>query len=44
MTKKRSVFDINFELEEEEGAPTEEPQRAPETKAYNVQGLSLIHI
>ena len=41
MTKKRSVFDINFELEEEEGAPTEEPQRAPETKAYNVQGHPL---
>lgn len=41
MTKKRSVFDINFELEEEEGAPGQENQRAPETKAYNVQGHPL---
>lgn len=42
MTKKRSVFDINFELEEdEEGASPAEHQRAPETKAYNVQGHPL---
>lgn len=41
MTKKRSVFDINFELDAEEDGAPDTPQRAPETKAYNVQGHPL---
>ncbi|MGJ8628513.1 MAG: ParB/RepB/Spo0J family partition protein [Sulfitobacter sp.] len=43
MVKKRSVFDIDFELDGDEAA-AELPagnQRAPETKAYNVQGHPL---
>ncbi|MEX3314207.1 ParB/RepB/Spo0J family partition protein [Sulfitobacter sp. PS-8MA] len=42
MAKKRSVFDINFELDAEEEA-TEFPAGNPplETKAYNVQGHPL---
>lgn len=51
MVKKRSVFDINFEPEEEEAFPAGnqnapypegiEGKPAPETKSYNVQGHPL---
>ncbi len=37
MAKKRSVFDINFEPEADEGFPAGN-QAAPETKSFNVQG------
>ena len=41
MVKKRSVFDIDFELDsDDEGFPAGN-QRAPEIKAYNVQGHPL---
>ena len=48
MVKKRSVFDINFELDDEEeaaGFPAGNDKPAPPVvKEYNIQGLSLIHI
>lgn len=37
MVKKRSVFDINFELEDEPAAFPAGNQRAPETKSFSVQ-------
>jgi ParB family chromosome partitioning protein len=43
MVKKRSVFDIDFDPEDEGDTASLPPpdQRAPETKAYNVQGHPL---
>lgn len=41
MVKKRNVFDIDFDPEDESDQFPAGNQRAPETKAYNVQGHPL---